>query len=83
MATAYDHIVPPRKRIIHFAQQRLYELKEQSNTIQSEMRMWQDLLQMLKPCTNCNGQGQLCHHIAQDESRFETCTVCAGKGFVE
>lgn len=83
MATAYSHIKDPKQRIISFAQQRLFELKDQLNNLDNERLMWEQLLTIMAICGACKGQGEIRHFIAQDESRGEQCKGCNGKGYIE
>ena len=82
MATAYKHIEDPKKRIISFAQQRLIEIKDQLSNLENERTMWEELVKMMAICTFCKGQGEIVNVIAQDESRFEKCKGCEGKGYL-
>jgi hypothetical protein len=79
MATAYKHL-PLDRRIVLFAQQRLGELKQEIEDREQEMVIWDALLQKLKPCEECKGQGAIRLFIAQDESETRECEKCKGKG---
>lgn len=83
MATAYRHIEDPKKRIISFAQQRLFELKDQLNNLDNERLMWEQLLTIMAICVACKGQGETRYFISQDESKGEACKACNGKGYTE
>lgn len=79
MAEAYAHMPMPR-RGIYFAKCRIGELDREIDKLTQERILWNALLDLLKPCGNCDGQGELRHFIAQDEVNFEKCPKCNGVG---
>lgn len=71
------------ERVVTFARQRIYELKEQLANERAELEMWEETLKRLKMCEACGGKGAIGVFIAQDEKTTEPCAPCGGAGFLK
>lgn len=79
MATVYDHFAPVLK-VIDYAHQRQREIDASIEDLKKEAVMWNEIIAKYEPCPTCNGHGELRHILSQDESDYETCSSCGGKG---
>jgi ssDNA-binding Zn-finger/Zn-ribbon topoisomerase 1 len=80
MATIFKHIKPFEKRAIDHFRRCIYEAHHDVEEAQRELDFYTELLQRFEPCPDCGGQGDIAHHVSQDDTHYEKCSKCSGQG---
>lgn len=70
------------KETIYFAKNRMRQLPEEITAKKEEFAVWMKVLEEIKPCDECEGDGSFRVFIAQDESEMQQCRKCQGKGIL-
>lgn len=68
------------RQISLFAQRRMHDLEIEISEKMVELKTWQAVMEVIKPCGRCGGAGEMRVRVAQDETEMQECEKCKGKG---
>ena len=63
-----------------FARKRIKDLEGAISKNLEELSVWKKVLEDMKPCEECEGEGSYRVFIAPDETAIQKCRKCKGKG---
>jgi len=68
------------KEIIAFARRTVSSLSKEIWDKNKELEAWQSVLDLLKPCDECEAKGSFRVFVASDETEIKVCDKCKGTG---